>query len=113
MAKQPDDVLRDVQLIRDKARQNAKRVEDEAAVTDAAALQFLSTESDTGLTLARIALDSDNAAKKSRNRENARRAFDTVRDHLQSVSHLGEQLEPIQEKMKKLAHMLVCLGEKL
>ena len=113
MANRQDDVLKDAQLTRDKARQSAKRVQDETAMTDAAKIQFLNTETDTGLTLARIASQAKDATKKRRNQQNARRAFDTVLDHLESVAHLGDKLDSIQEKMKKLKQMLVSLGEKI
>ena len=41
-------------------------------------LAFLKAETDTGLTFAELALQSDNASKVKRNRLQARRAYDAV-----------------------------------
>jgi len=77
--------------------------------TAAAQLSFLDTELKTGMTFARLALKASNAGKVSRNRENARKAYDTIKAYLGDLPAETPELEEIREKLKTLRQMIESL----
>ena len=76
------------------------------AKSDAAAIRFLTTELDTGLSFARMAARTDNADKKDRYRHHARLAYETALGRLPTAKGTAEQLREINQKMKKLRKLL-------
>ena len=76
--------------------------------TVAAQVSFLEAEVGTGLTLARIALQSADAERRSRNAQRARKAYDTL-SYITGLPPQTPGLEAISEKMKNLQHMLALL----
>jgi hypothetical protein len=76
-------------------------------------VQFLRTELLTGITLSDIALRTTDAHKKSRNRANARRAFDAVLRFLPSSNLKPEEAAEIGSKLEQLKSDLKQLGEKI
>lgn len=74
--------------------------------------EFLKTELHTGLTLAGIALDSDNEEKISRNRKNSRLAYDTVIRTRPRVPLTADQERDVAQKLQQLRKSLEKLGEK-
>jgi hypothetical protein len=77
-----------------------------------AGLHFVRADLDTALTFARTALDPrSDAAKKKRNRANARKAYNVL---LQLMDHLPPdecRASEIREKMTRLRSDLEALGE--
>ncbi len=76
------------------------------AKADAAAIRFLDTELETGLTFARMAARTRNTDKKDRYRYYARLAYDTAFDRLGAAKGTTEQLREINLKMAELRELL-------
>lgn len=76
-------------------------------------IHFVKTELDTGLTFARIAIGSKSSSKKERNRENARKAYQSALHTLQQLSLNKEEASAISEKLTALRSSLEKLGEVL
>jgi len=77
-------------------------------------VDFLRTEIRTGLTFARIARESKRTSpKRSRNRTNGRKAYDTVLRFAPKVSLSDEEAEDINSKLKQLKTELKDLGEEV
>jgi hypothetical protein len=76
------------------------------------AFEFLLTDLNLAMTMARIASDSlDDPEKKTRNLENARKAYDAVL-HLSSKSKLSEsERGEVNGKLGNLRSSLEALGE--
>jgi len=87
---------------------SAKLVDPTAAEVD-----FLRSELDTGLTLSKIALDSTRRNKSSRNRDNARKAYDAVIRFLPKVSLTDEEALELKTKLEQLKAELSDLGEEV
>jgi hypothetical protein len=78
---------------------------------NATSVDFLNTEADTGLMFAGIALESDTEEKMTRNRANARKAYDTILRFIGRVSLTDAESENLGTKMAKLKLGLQTLGE--
>jgi hypothetical protein len=80
--------------------------------TAAAQLTFLDAEADTGITLASIALKASDPEKISRNAVSARKAYDSIVEHIASLSPDTPGLEGVRQKMATLRDMLDLLEDK-
>jgi hypothetical protein len=78
-----------------------------------AGLYFLRSELKTGLTLTKIALDARHLDKTSRNRVNARKAYDAVVHFAPRVNLSPEESDEIKSKLEHLKSQLKLLGEEL
>ena len=78
---------------------------------NATSVEFLNIEADTGLMFAGIAAESDDGAKAARNRENARKAYDTILRFIGRISLTAAESEALDTKMAKLKQGLQTLGE--
>lgn len=77
-------------------------------------ISFIRAELDTGLTLARIALDAgDDAQKRQRNHVNAKKAYDAILRFIPDTSLTDTELEEVRKAFKKLRSSLEDLGENL
>ena len=77
------------------------------------ALTFLRTELETGLVLVEIAFTASDAEKINRNRENARRAYESARHFMSRISLSGEDSANLQGKLHELERRLRSLdGER-
>lgn len=74
-------------------------------------LQFVNAELDTGMTFARIALGAKRRAKIERNRENARKAYNSALHFLSNTSLNTEETRRVNEKFAALKSDLERLGE--
>jgi len=76
-------------------------------------LQFLHSELETGMTFASVALDSQTEEKRLRNRQNARKAYDTAKHFLEEHAARSTVAQPdLLEGIIKLRSLLVQLGER-
>ena len=73
--------------------------------------EFLHAEVLTGLTFSGIALGAAHEDKKTRNRINARKAYDTLLHFLPGTSLAPDQEAEINSKLKELRGELQLLGE--
>lgn len=78
---------------------------------NAASVDFLNIEADTGLMFANIAMESDNFEKTARNQANARLAYDTVLRFIGRVSLSAGESDGLAAKMGRLKDELQKLGE--
>lgn len=80
-----------------------------------AAVDFLFTELGSGLTFARIALTTktDDAKRIQRNRQNARKAYDSLLHFQGRVSLSQAEKTRLEEGKKELRAALQQLGEKV
>lgn len=76
-------------------------------------IDFLRCEIDTGLTLAKIALDANRRDRRNRNRLNARKAYDTVLRFMPRVSLTREEVSEMKIRVEHLKAELVRLGEEV
>ena len=76
-----------------------------------AEIDFLRSEVDTGLTLAKIAHNANRDDRKSRNRLNARKAYDAVVRFTPRVTLTAEETDEMKTKMEQLKSELQKLGE--
>jgi hypothetical protein len=75
-------------------------------------LQFIKTEVEMGMTFASLALDGETEEKRQRNREHARKAYDTAQHFLEEHAHQKIVLPPAMlEGLTKLRKLLVQMGE--
>ena len=74
--------------------------------TTAAQLTFLEVEVDTGITLAHIALKTDDPQKAERNLKSARKAYETLNTHLDQLPAETPGLASVREKMATLRKLL-------
>jgi uncharacterized lipoprotein YehR (DUF1307 family) len=72
---------------------------------------FLKLDVETALTFTSIALQTKDAARKQRNRQSARRAYDTVMRFLERVSLSDQEAEGLAVKLDRLKADLKTLGE--
>jgi hypothetical protein len=83
--------------------------------TDRARIDYLKTEIEIGIALARIALRSEDAKKTDRNRAYARTAYETVRgfsaDRRIMLTIAAADLAVLQRKLIYLRDLLRQLGE--
>lgn len=77
--------------------------------TVTAQMSFLEAEVSTGITLARIALQSADDERRSRNAHSARKAYETLISYITGLPPQTPGLEAIREKMKNLQNMLALL----
>jgi len=75
------------------------------------AFDFLKTELHTGMTLAGIAKDAEDPEKASRNRKNARLAYDTVVKTRPKAILSPTQEEEVSNGLQQLRKVLEKLGE--
>lgn len=78
----------------------------------AASIRFVNTEADTGITLARLAVDARDANKKARDRGHARTAYDTALKRLGALDQ-SDELETVHSKLRQLRKLLKSLGEEV
>ena len=71
----------------------------------------LLTEVRTGLTFARLALDSTDGEKRTRNRLNARKAYDTYVQLRNQVALTVVESRALESKLAELKACLALLGE--
>ncbi len=76
------------------------------AKANAAAVRFVNTEVETGLTFARMAERTHDADKKDRYRHYARLAYETAFSRLGTAKGTTEQLRDVNLKMSELRKML-------
>jgi hypothetical protein len=75
-------------------------------------IEFLKIDVETALTFSSVALQSnDDAAKRKRNRENARRGYDTILHLLKKVALDTEDAEFMSSRLRRLKSELERLGE--
>lgn len=78
-----------------------------------AAVGFLKTEVETGITLARIARESSDAEDKVRRCREARKAYDSVVEHRgKAANATSEELGALTQELATLRKLLESLGEK-
>ena len=82
-----------------------------SADTHRSETDFLRTEILTGLTMAKIALDSTHKSKRERNRANARKAYDAVVHFMRSSTLEGYEADEIKRGLAQLKSELMKLGE--
>ena len=78
-----------------------------------AEIDFLRLEIDTGLTLAKIALDAHRHDRRDRNRLNARKAYDTVLRFIPRVNLTPEETSEMKIRVEHLKAELLRLGEEV
>ncbi len=99
---------------RDQALEIQKHQGDREASFAEIALNFLKAEADPGLTLARLAANSADAKKKTRNRLHARQAYDKLVEYRgTAAAAAGEELEELDGRIAELRAQLLSLGETL
>lgn len=76
------------------------------AKADAAAIRFVNTEVETGLTFARMSARTRDADKRDRYRHYARLAYETAFDPLGTAKGTTEQLREIELKLSELREWL-------
>lgn len=76
-------------------------------------VEFLLTDLDAALTFMDIADGWENEQKARRNRENARKAYETVLRHLRNVKPDPRQQKAIEEKLTRLRTRLEAAGHEL
>ncbi len=76
------------------------------AKADAAAIRFLNTEAETGLTFARMAARTHNLDKKDRYRHYARLAYQTALGRLPNAKGTAEQMRETNLKIAELRELL-------
>jgi hypothetical protein len=74
-------------------------------------LNFLRSELDTGLTLAKIARSAKRADKRNRNLHNARKAYETVLRFLPGIILTTSQAREMKSKLEQLKKELRRIGE--
>ncbi len=79
--------------------------------THRSGIDFLRTEIRTGLTMAKIALDSTHKDKTDRNRANARKAYDAVLHFMRDSALDANDADEIKRGLAELKSELVKLGE--
>ena len=72
---------------------------------------FLKVDLQTALTFAGIALETNNATKKKRNQESARKAYDTVLRLLPNVELDEGDAQSVRTNLQRLKSELQLLGE--
>ena len=72
---------------------------------------FLKVDLETALTFAGIALQADSEAKRTRNRQSARKAYDTVTKLLHNVEPDEGDAEELRSNLQRLKSELEMLGE--
>lgn len=75
------------------------------------AFGFLMADTDLGITMSRIAHDTQDEQKKQRNQHNARRAYDAVVRHSARAPLTDDQAAQLQDKVDQLKSALTLLGE--
>ena len=75
-------------------------------------VDFLKIDVETALTFTGLALETDNQEKKERNRKNARKAYDTIRQLWNKVTFTPSEETFMHEKLGRLKNDLELLGEK-
>jgi len=82
-----------------------------------AGIAFLKTELETALVFAEIALQSaSDSQKRSRNRANARKGYDTflhLRQYWSAAEPLASCIPEMEQKLRRLQSALRALGETL
>ena len=79
---------------------------------DRTGFSFLLNDTELALTLARIAQDSEcDSEKQLRNRNNARRAYDTITGLMSRVALTSEEEQELTTKLEQLKSELQLLGE--
>jgi hypothetical protein len=79
---------------------------------DRAALTFLQIGVKTGLLLTDIALDANEEYRITRNRENARRAYESVRKFMSRIPVSDDDYSALQQKLQELEHRLRTLDRR-
>ena len=74
---------------------------------------FLKVDLETALTFTGIALGSDNAVKKDRNRRSARKAYDTVLRLMNKLDVDERDVQLLRTNLERLRSELQMLGEAL
>lgn len=72
---------------------------------------FLKVDVATGLTFTGIALQTDDAIKKQRNRRAARKAYDTIRRLAKGVDLTSDDAQALSSDLGRLKSELQTLGE--
>ena len=78
-----------------------------------AGVNFIKAEIETGNTFADIAIGADEVDKVSRNRTNARKAYDTAMEKVSSVELSKDERAQIERAFHGLRSKLEQLGEKI
>lgn len=74
--------------------------------------EFLITDLDLGLTLCRIASDAgDDSEKRNRNRQNARKAYESILGFSEKLHLTEEQDRELKDKLRELRTSLEKLDE--
>jgi hypothetical protein len=72
---------------------------------------FLKTDLETLLILTKIALDSDNAEKRTRNRQSARKGYNTILRLIGKVNLTQDDADFFSQNLRRLKSELQILGE--
>lgn len=79
---------------------------------DRTGFSFLLNDTELALTLTRIAQDSERDSEKQvRNRNNARRAYDTITGLMSRMALTSEEEQELTTKLEQLKSELQLLGE--
>ena len=78
-----------------------------------AGAEFIQTEADAGVTFAEVALSTQDQQRRSRNTENALKAYRSVLHFAGRILLSDEQETVVQAKMQKLREQLAKLGERV
>ena len=74
-------------------------------------VDFLKADLEIALTFSRIALEAEDPQKKSRNRQLARRAYDSIVRLRPRVALESEDIRILESDLQELRNNLVSLGE--
>jgi hypothetical protein len=78
-----------------------------------ASVEFLKTDLETALTFSGIALTTENPGKRTRMRQNARKAYDTVIRFMKRLELTDGDSQSLSGYLQRLKTDLVALGEDL
>ena len=78
---------------------------------NAVGLEFLRTELATGVTFAKIVLETKDESKVGRNRANARKAYDAVLHFMPGTALSAEEAQELEARVAQLKSALQRLGE--
>lgn len=74
-------------------------------------VEFLKIDTETALIFAKIALQTNDPAKRKRNRENARKAYDTIQRLAKKLSLTSGEETSMNERLDQLRRDLMELDE--
>jgi phage shock protein A len=73
--------------------------------------EFLKIDVATAQTFAKIALDTEDPAKKRRNQKSARKAYDTILRLAKKITLSDQDVSKLEQELRRLKADLIQLGE--